>query len=159
MAKFRYENKNAFPIYLPTPRGGRKQFRPNDYDTNPWYSRFLGRNQLTKTAHDGSLEADSHFVAAPQRRPSTRHPSVVRRQRNGKPQIPYSFDTQVGCTMSCEVLCENVVQAISDTEYGTRIGDRYFCKFCDFDTNDDDKMQEHVETYHEAELAEIEEAD
>jgi len=154
MATFKYVNKNKFPVYLPTPRGGRKQFRPDDFDTDPWYSRFLGRNQLRKEPHDGSLEPASHHIAAPERRPSTKSANITMRQRSSNRKLPYSMDTQVGCAASCEVLCEQVVQSIANTEFGTRVGNKYFCKFCAFDTDDDGKMHKHIEAYHSEELTE-----
>lgn len=46
--QFRYVNRNPFPIYLPTPRGGQALFRTSEWTTQAWFSRFVGRGQLTK---------------------------------------------------------------------------------------------------------------
>ena len=50
----KYVNLNPFPVTLPTPSGGQRVFRPGDFDTGSWFSRFQGHHQLTEVADDFS---------------------------------------------------------------------------------------------------------
>ncbi len=55
----KYVNNNSYTVFLPSKsadgKGGSgmpQAFRPGQYQTDRWYSRFCGRNQLTRVVED-----------------------------------------------------------------------------------------------------------
>lgn len=55
-AVFRYVNRNAFPVILPSKGGENVCFNPSppskDSSTDPWFSAFVGRNLLSREKLD-----------------------------------------------------------------------------------------------------------
>lgn len=53
--EFVYKNCNSFPVVVPGKRGIGVMFKPGDEFSDDWFSRFVGKGQLTKIARGQSV--------------------------------------------------------------------------------------------------------
>ena len=51
--QYQYINLNPFPVVIPSKGGVTTTFGPKQWSTDSWYSRFVGRGQLTKVPVGG----------------------------------------------------------------------------------------------------------
>lgn len=52
------------------------------------------------------------------------------------------------CAMSCMTACEMNTQTVSGSDHWVLVGDTYFCKHCDWNTEDYATLIEHYTAYH-----------
>lgn len=128
----KYVNRNSYPIYVPDNRGGQVMFRPGEFTTNEWFSRFVGSRKLTK-------EPIGEVPAVPNKKASTEQQAVV---APPKPKAAVAFSPSLSVASSRtfkdedtnEYLCKNGV---------------YQCKLCDvFRTGSSEAMRVHITEFH-----------
>lgn len=52
--RFKYQNCNSFPVFVPGERGEQILFRPGQFTTKSWFSRFCGERKLTRLSIEGT---------------------------------------------------------------------------------------------------------
>jgi len=121
MVTYRYVNTNPVPVVVPGKTGGSITVRPNEGTTDPWFSRFVGPNGLTKVPIN-PVDAP----AAPPR---------------SAPSPPLSVPKPM--------LAEVQARVDEETPDYKRIHGIYHCKRCDlFRTGSFVVIQAHLRTYH-----------
>lgn len=76
---YKYVNNNPFPVHISDRRGGMQLFRPGEYATDEWFSRFVGPRMLTRVP----VGEEVPTLVKPQIQP-----------RIKQPQGPVEFETK-----------------------------------------------------------------
>lgn len=115
--------------------------RPGEFRDGSWWSRF---EVLTKVADDWTPTKD--FIPRIDRRKAELHAPVV---------VPASGQvvTPIGpcsssCEASCQIACESGEQAIVVHEHHEQVGAEFYCRYCDWSTQDEKRVRQHLESYH-----------
>jgi hypothetical protein len=123
--KYKYVNCNPFEVYVPGKRGVSVLFRPGEFSTDEWYSRFVGPRKLSRVPV--SEEQNSRQVTASEKGTQTQ---VLDRTRK-----KYAL-----------VLEEETVHYV-------RKSGIYFCKHCDlFRTGSIKALQIHLREFHQMDV-------
>jgi hypothetical protein len=56
--KFRYQNCNPFPVFVPGKTGGQVMFNPGQFSTSEWFGAFVGPKRLTRLPLEAPIERD-----------------------------------------------------------------------------------------------------
>jgi len=146
--RYKYVNRHKYPLYLTDSRGGSRLFTPGEWDDNIWWSRFLNPTQLTREPL-----TDSELASRRKRGvkvTAANHTEFVpwsprKRQRNRGRRGSISASA---CASSCMVACEMETQAVIGDDRWVQIGETYFCKHCDWSTEDANVAIRHFNQYH-----------
>ena len=68
--KYKFVNSNNFPVFVPDTRGGQILFRPGEGSTDQWFSRFLGKGQLTKVSIKNKVVIEKPPIKEPEKEQS-----------------------------------------------------------------------------------------
>jgi len=121
MSKYKYQNLNPFPIWLPGERGEQVMFRPNESTTKNWFSRFVGPKRLARVPND---------------------PRAVRRT-----SVPAVTEIPEPVLTTQPPKAPSFANKETD-EYTVRDG-LYTCKLCGtFVTGSSSSMQAHIASFH-----------
>jgi len=122
MSKYKYQNLNNFPVWLPGERGEQIMFRPNEATTRNWFSRFIGAGKLTRVPVD--------------------------QQESMKQSIPTPMD--IPAPVVTAILPKSPSFANKETEEYTVRDGLYTCKLCGtFVTGSSSSMTAHITSYHQ----------
>lgn len=126
----RYINRNAFPVWLPTPRGGQMLFRPGEFTTEQWFSRFVGRDQLTAELVN---QPGVPILVKPQTTPAAPQPIV---------------HPAIAPAVAAKKVAPTFTSHEETPHYVMRNG-VYQCKLCEiFRTGSAELMRAHLGEYH-----------
>ncbi len=151
--KWKYVNRNLFPVYLPDSHGGSTLFVPGAWKDHLWWSRFLGPAQLVKEPLAATDIQDKNKIRRKHHKKRANIQfipwSVGKRRRpvHGSNRRRKNPD-QSACATSCMVACETSTQDVSSNENWVTIGNTHFCKHCDWKTVDIALLPAHFNAYH-----------
>lgn len=156
MAK--YANLQVYPIILPSPAGGSVYFRPSEYRTGSWWSRFVGHGQLSEV--DDAYSPSRDFRRGTPTVPPK--PVVSPRRIPEAPGVACNAnceaECQANCEASCQVACETDEQVIKIHDHYEQIGKSFNCRYCEWNTKDEAKIDVHMQAYHAAQVQVAEKA-
>jgi hypothetical protein len=146
--RFKYINRNAFPLYLPDPYGSKRLFVPGEWDDSAWWSKFTRPAQLTAEPlidTDKKLKREGMKLVKKSRRAFIEIPPWGRPQNNhSSSTIPHNS----ACSNSCMIACESSTQDVANSADWLQIGNDFFCKVCCWSTTDKQFMESHITAYH-----------
>jgi len=160
MAK-RYANLDCFTKSYPGPRGGSVCFTPGEAREGNWWSRFSGKEGLTEVGPDYNPSRDFKKFGAFKPMPVV-SPRVVAEASRGTSGCNTRCDSscQVSCEGKCQMACEASKQTIQVTDNYEKIGVEFYCRHCDWSTQDAKRVEEHMAAYHPDQVqGSVEEAD
>jgi hypothetical protein len=148
MAK-RYANLESFTQSYPGPRGGTVCFRPGEVREGHWWSRFSNGGGLKEVPPDYNPSRDFKPFGPRKAQPviSPRIIGEATRQSTGCSSRCDSA-CQIACESKCELACENSKQSIQVTEHYEKVGVEFYCRHCDWSTQDPQRVDDHMEAYH-----------
>jgi len=148
MAK-RYANLDTFTKSYPGPRGGSVCFRPGEVREGHWWSRFAGDGGLVEVGPHYNPSKDFKPFGPHKAKPviSPRNVGEVTRVAGGC-RSRCDSGCQIACETKCELACENTKQVIQVTEHYEKVGVDFYCRHCDWSTQDPRRVDEHMIAYH-----------
>ena len=174
----KYYNPHMYPVILPSKTGGSKTIRSGDSTTDPWFSRFVKSGQLSSVDVDKPIPTSRPNIASsrppvalgprrdtipappPKVRSHSMSPShrVIDRHRPHLPRMRVdscASSCQASCESKCQDACEFSSQVITAFSTHTQIANRYYCKFCDWVTEQESSISAHMQSYHKDELSRL----
>jgi hypothetical protein len=147
MAK-RYANLDTFTKSFPGPRGGSVCFTPGEAREGHWWARFANGGGLQEVGPEYNPSRDFkgfHHKAQP-----VVSPRIIGESTRVTTGCTSRCDSacQIACETKCELACETSKQAIAVTEKYEKVGVDYYCRRCDWSTQDPKRVDEHIEAYH-----------
>jgi hypothetical protein len=148
MAK-RYANLKPFTQSFPGPRGGSTCFGPGEVREGHWWSRFEGEGGLTEVPGDYNPSRDFKPFGPHKSKPVI-SPRIIGESTRLATGCSNRCDgaCQIACETKCELACENAKQSIQVTEHYEKVGLDFYCRHCDWSTQDPRRVDIHMESYH-----------
>lgn len=145
----KYANLDCFTKSYPGPRGGSICFRPGEAREGHWWSRFVGKEGLKEVPPDYNPTRDFNGFSPVLAMPVV-SPRVVAEARRVSTGCQGRCDSncQVSCEGNCQLACENSKQLIQVTDNYEKVGADYYCRHCDWSTQDLKRVEEHMAAYH-----------
>jgi len=145
----RYANLDSFTKSYPGPRGGSVCFRPGEVREGHWWSRFTNGGGLVEVPPDYNPSRDFKPYGPIKAKPVI-SPRIVGESTRIATGCSSRCDgaCQIACESKCELACENSKQTIQVTEHYEKVGVDFYCRHCDWSTQDRKRVDEHMAAYH-----------
>lgn len=145
----KYANLDCFTKSYPGPRGGSVCFKPGEAREGHWWSRFEGPEGLKEVPATYNPTRDFNGFGPVRAQPVV-SPRVIAEASRVVSGCNTKCDgsCQVSCEGSCQFACEGTKQTIQVTEHYEKVGSDFYCRHCDWSTQDRSKVDKHMAVYH-----------